>query len=159
MYDERVHLLELFFRVVFQQMIVVFAHFNHFHDMVKQFWRFKLAVGFFAQMKNRQTGGQILIIRRFAGDQVGGSFDDCFMDIGGLDTVIKLNVGAQLDLRDRYVIQSFCRPIQNSVDFVEIDALCTTITLCHQQTLIHVVFYLSVKEKISPILSTESCCD
>jgi hypothetical protein len=45
------------------------------------------------------------------------------------------------------------------VDFVEIDALCTTITLCHQQTLIHVVFYLSVKEKISPTLSTMPCCD
>lgn len=118
--------------------------------MVEQFRRFKLAVGFFAQMENCQASSQVLIIRCLAGDQVGGSFDDCFMDIGCLDTVIKLNVGAQLDLRNRYVIQSFCRPIQNSVDFVEIDALCTTITLCHQQTLIHVVFYLSVKEKYPP---------
>ena len=35
-------------------------------------------------------------------------------------------------------MQSFCRPIQNAMDFVEIDALCATVALCHQQILIHV---------------------
>lgn len=45
---------------------------------------------------------------------------------------------AQLDLGNRNVMQSFCRPIQNAMDFVEIDALCATVALCHQQILIHV---------------------
>ena len=36
------------------------------------------------------------------------------------------------------LIQPFCRPIQHAVDFIEIDALGATVTLCHQQTLIHV---------------------
>lgn len=46
--DKRVHLLELFFRVVFQQMIIVFAHLDHFHHVVVQRRRLKLAVGFYA---------------------------------------------------------------------------------------------------------------
>jgi len=31
------------------------------------------------------------------------------------------------------------------MDFVQIDTLGGTVALCHQQTLIHVGFYLSVK--------------
>ena len=138
MIDKRVHLLELFFRVVFQQMIIVFAHLDHFHHMVVQRRRLKLTVGFFTQVEDRQTCGEILIIRRITGDQVCGSLDNSFVDVRGLDTVIKLNVGAQLDLGNRNVMQSFCRPIQNAMDFVEIDALCATVALCHQQILIHV---------------------
>ncbi|WP_249440769.1 ATP cone domain-containing protein, partial [Escherichia coli] len=49
--DKRVHLLELFFRVVFQQMIIVFAHHDHFHHVVVQRRRLKLAVGFFTQVE------------------------------------------------------------------------------------------------------------
>ncbi|CST29745.1 Uncharacterised protein [Shigella sonnei] len=89
-------------------------------------------------MEDRQARGEILIIRRITGDQVCGSLDNGFVDVRGLDTVIKLNVGAQLDLGNRNVMQSFCRPIQNAMDFVEIDALCATVALCHQQILIHV---------------------
>ncbi len=126
MIDKRVHLLELFFRVVFQQMIIVFAHLDHFHHVVVQRRRLKLAVGFFTQVEDRQARGEILIIRRITGDQVCSSLDNGFVDVRGLDTVIKLNVGAQFDLGNRNVMQSFCRPIQNAMDFVEIDALCAT---------------------------------
>ena len=138
--DERVHLLELFFRVVFQQMSIVFAVFHHFRHVVEQRWRLKLAVGFFTQVENRQTGGEILVIWRLAGDKVRGGFDNGFVNVGGFDAVIELNVGTQFYLGDGYVIQPFCRPIQHAVDFVEIDALGATVTLCHQQTLIHVVY-------------------
>ena len=89
-------------------------------------------------MEDGQARGEILVIRRFAGDQVRGCLNDGFVDIGGFDAVVKLNVRAQFYLRNRNVIQSFCRPIQYTVDFIEINALGATVTLCHQQTLIHV---------------------
>ena len=138
--DKRIHLLELFFRVVFQQMSIVFAVFHHFRHVVEQRWRLKLAVGFFAQVENRQTSGEILVVRRVAGDQIRSGFDNGFVNIGGFNAVIELNVGTQFYLGDGYVIQPFCRPIQHAVDFVEIDALGATVALCHQQTLIHVVY-------------------
>ncbi|VFS78278.1 Uncharacterised protein [Kluyvera cryocrescens] len=53
--DERVHLLELFFRIVFQQMIVVFTQIDHAFDMGEQCRWLELAVGFFAQVEYRQA--------------------------------------------------------------------------------------------------------
>ncbi len=147
MLDETIHLLELFFRVVFQQMIIVFAQRDHLAHVVNQHRRLKLAVGFFTQVEDRQAGGQILVIRRIAGDKIRRGFDNGFVDVGRFDAVVELNVGAQFNLRDRYVIQPFCRPIQHPVDFIQIDAFSTTITLRHQQTLIHVSV---LKKKVSP---------
>ncbi|MNP28532.1 hypothetical protein D3C76_1215000 [compost metagenome] len=75
------------------------------------------------------------------------------MDVRGFDAVVELNVRTQLNLGDRYVIQSFCCPVENSMKFIEIDTLSGTVALCHQQTLIHVGFYLSVNYReieISP---------
>jgi hypothetical protein len=119
---------------------VVFALLNHFHHVIVKRWRLKLAVGFFTQVENRQTRGEVLVIRRFAGDQVRRGFNNGFVDISGFDAVVELDMGTQFYLGDRYVIQSFCRPIQYAMDFVEIDALGGTVALCHQQTLIHVDF-------------------
>ncbi|MNC36253.1 hypothetical protein D3C75_847660 [compost metagenome] len=157
MIDKPVHLLELFFRVVFQQMRVVFAQLNHFHHMIEQRGRFKLAVRFFTQVENRQTSSEVLIIRRIAGDQIRRGFDDGFVDVRGSDAVIELDMGAQFNLRNRYVIQPFCCPVENTMDFVQIDTLGCTVALCHQQTLIHVGFYLSVKNENIPRLSTDCC--
>ncbi len=155
--DKPVHLLELFFRVVFQQMRVVFAQLYHLHHMIEQRWRLKLAVGFFTQVENGQTGCEVLIIRCFAGDQIRRGFDNGFVDIRRFDAVIELDMGAQFHLRNGYVIQSFCCPVENTMDFVQIDTLGSTVALCHQQTLIHVGFYLSVKKENIPRLSTDLC--
>ncbi|NUA46446.1 hypothetical protein HAT93_04195 [Dickeya solani] len=104
MIDESVHLSKFVFRVVFQQMAIVFSHFDHFHYVVVQLRWFELAVGFLAQMEDSQTRGQILIVWAFAGDQVGGGLDDGFVDIGGLDAVVKLDVGTQFYLRNRDIM-------------------------------------------------------
>ena len=138
--DKPVHLLELFFRIVFQQMRVVFTQLNHFHHVVVKRRRLELAVGFFTQVENRQTCSEVLIIRRFAGDQIRRRFDDGFVDIRRFDAVVELNMGTQFNLGDRYVVQAFCCPVENSMDFVQIDTLGSTVALCHQQTLIHVGF-------------------
>ena len=140
MVDKPVHLLELFFRVVFQQMRVVFAKFHHFYHVVIQRWRLELAVGFFTQMEDGQACGEVLVVRRIAGNQVRSSFDNGLVNIGRFDAVIELDMGTQFHLRDGYITQPLCRPIQHPMNFVEIDAFSTTITLCHQQTLIHVKF-------------------
>ena len=143
--DKPVHLLELFFRIVFQQMRVVFAQLNHFHYVIVKLRRLELTVGFFTQVENRQTRSEVLIIRCVAGDQICRCFDNGFVDIRRFDAVVELNVRTQFNLGDRYVVQSFCCPVENSMDFVQIDTLGGTVALCHQQTLIHVGFYLSVK--------------
>ncbi len=145
MIDKPVHLLELFFRIVFQQMRVVFAQLDHFHYVIVKLRRLELAVGFFTQVENRQTRSEVLIIRCVAGDQICRGFDNGFVDIRRFDAVVELNVRTQFNLGDRYVVQSFCCPVENSMDFVQIDTLGGTVALCHQQTLIHVGFYLSVK--------------
>ncbi len=44
---ETVHLLELFFRVVFQQMMIVFTFLDHLHHVIVERWRLKLTEGFF----------------------------------------------------------------------------------------------------------------
>ncbi|SVK47293.1 Uncharacterised protein [Acinetobacter baumannii] len=142
--DKGVHLLELFSAVVFQQMFIVFAHLDHARHVSVQLRRFELAVSLFTQVEDRQASGQVLIVRRIAGDQIGSGFDDGFVNVGGFDAVIKLNVGTQLYLRNRDVVQSFCGPIDDPVDFVEVDALFTAIAFSYKQTLVHVVFYLSV---------------
>ena len=92
MIDKPVHLLELFFRIVFQQMRVVFAQLNHFHHVIVKLRRLKLAVGFFTQVENRQTCSEVLIIRCFAGDEVRRRFNDRFVDIRRFDAVVELDV-------------------------------------------------------------------
>ena len=138
--EETVHLLELFFRVVFQQMMIVFTLLDHLHHVIVKRRRLKLAEGFFTQVEDRQTRGEVLVIRRLAGDQVRSGFNNGFVDVRGFNAVIELDMRAQLYLGNRNVIQSFCRPIQYAMDFVEIDALGGPVALCHQQTLIHVDF-------------------
>ncbi|MNE97886.1 hypothetical protein D3C80_1963120 [compost metagenome] len=62
-------------------MRVVFAQVNHFRDVIEQRWRLKLTVRFFAQMENGEARGHVLVIRCFAGDQIGCGFDNGFMNI------------------------------------------------------------------------------
>ncbi|KYE76144.1 hypothetical protein AF381_24555, partial [Salmonella enterica subsp. enterica serovar Typhimurium] len=57
--EKRLHLLELFYRVVFQQMIVVFAKHNHYYHMEVKCGRHKLAEGILTQVENRQTRSQV----------------------------------------------------------------------------------------------------
>jgi hypothetical protein len=85
-------------------MRVVFAQLNHFHHVIVQRWRFKLAVGFFTQVENGQACCQVLIIRRFTGDQVCRRFDDSFVDIRGLNAIVKLDMRSQFDLGDEKVL-------------------------------------------------------
>lgn len=64
--DKGIHLLELFSAVVFQQMLIVFAHLDHASDVGVQLRRFELAISLFAQVEDRQASGQVLIVRRIA---------------------------------------------------------------------------------------------
>lgn len=98
MIDKPVHLLELFFRIVFQQMRVVFAQLNHFHYVIVKLRRLELTVGFFTQVENRQTRSEVLIIRCVAGDQICRCFDNGFVDIRRFDAVVELNVRTQFNL-------------------------------------------------------------
>ncbi len=109
-------------------------------------------------MENRQTRGEVLVIRCVAGDQIRSGFNNGFVDVRGFDAVIELDMGAQLYLGNRNVIQSFCRPIQYAMDFVEIDALGGPVALLSPADSDSCGFYLSVKENI-PRLSTEGRCD
>ena len=60
--------------------------------MVEEMRRFKLAVSDFAQVENRQTRGEILIVGRILRNQVGSRLDDGFVNIVGADAVVKLDV-------------------------------------------------------------------
>ncbi|XPE60183.1 hypothetical protein ACNKHT_14590 [Shigella flexneri] len=77
-------------------MIIVLFHLDHFHHVVVQRRRLKLAVSL-TQVEDKKARGEILIMRRITGNQVSGSLDNRSVDVRGLDTVIKLNVGAQLN--------------------------------------------------------------
>ncbi len=47
-------------------------------------------------MENRQTRGEVLVIRCVAGDQIRSGFNNGFVDVRGFDAVIELDMGAQL---------------------------------------------------------------
>ena len=100
MVDVGIQLVKLFAAVVFDDVAVVFARFGEFFNMVEEMRRLKLAVGDFAQVENRQTRSEILVIGRFLRNQVGGGFDDGFVDVVGADAVVKLDVRFELDLGD-----------------------------------------------------------
>ncbi len=85
-------------------MIIVFAHLDHFHHVVVQRRRLKLA-RFFTQVEDRQARGEILIIRRITGDQVCGRLDNGFVDVRGLDTV-RTNV----ERSSTWEIETLCSP-------------------------------------------------
>ena len=121
--------LKLFACVILQQMLVILAQPGQIGDMVKQMRRFKLAIGDFAQMENRQACRQILVIRGFFRNQVSGGFDDGFMDIIGADAIVKLDMGAQLHLRHRHIIQALCGPVDHAVNLVQIDRFLAAIAL------------------------------
>nr|WP_242490530.1 hypothetical protein [Serratia marcescens] len=65
-------------------MFIVFAHLDHAGHVSVQLRRFELAVSLFTQVEDRQASGQVLIVRRIAGDQIGSGFDDGFVNVGGL---------------------------------------------------------------------------
>ncbi|MNE93937.1 hypothetical protein D3C80_1918470 [compost metagenome] len=73
-------------------MFIVFAHLHHACNVVEQLRWLKLTVSFFTQMEDGEASGQILIVRCVTGDQIGCGLDDGFMNIGGFDAVIKLNM-------------------------------------------------------------------
>ena len=118
-----VELVEFGAAVVGQKMAVVFARFGEFAHMVKQMRRLELAISNFAQMENRQTRSQILVIGRFLRNQVGRSFDNGFVNIVGADAVVKLDMRFELNLRHRNIVQTGCCPVDYAVDFIQIDRL------------------------------------
>src|SRR5690606_40905441 len=76
-----------------------------------------------------QARGQVLVVRRFRGDQVGGGLDDGFVDVAGADAVVKLDVGLEFHLGDGHVMQALGSPFQHAVDLVEIDGFAAAVTL------------------------------
>ncbi|STT85696.1 Uncharacterised protein [Klebsiella pneumoniae] len=65
-------------------MMIVFTFLDHLHHVIVERRRLKLTEGFFTQMENRQTRGEVLVIRRVAGDQIRSGFNNGFVDVRGL---------------------------------------------------------------------------
>src|SRR5690606_38558071 len=84
---------------------------------------------YLAQVEDGQARGQVLVVRRFRGDQVGGGLDDGFVDVAGADAVVELDVGLEFHLGDGHVMQALGSPFQHAVDLVEIDGLAAAVTL------------------------------
>ncbi len=120
MINKGVHRCDFFSGVIFEQMAVITLGLNHALHMIKQGRWLKTAVGFFAQMENIQARGQILIIGCFFRNQIGGGFDQGFMNLRRLDAVEKLQVGLKLHFRHRYVIKTLGSPGDYFVDFIQI---------------------------------------
>ena len=118
MVDIGIQLVKFFLAVIFDDVAVVFARIGKFFNVVKEMRRFELAVSDFAQVENRQTRGEILIVGRILRNQVGRRLDDGFVDVVGTDAVVKLDVRFELDLRYGNVFQAFRRPSNDAVDFV-----------------------------------------
>src|SRR5690606_37674098 len=95
--------------------------------------------GFLAQMENGQTCGQVLIIWRGLRDQVRCCLDDGFMDIFRLNAVIELNMGLELNLRHGNMIQTFCGPRDNAVNFIQINRFFSAVTFGDQECAVHCV--------------------
>src|SRR5690606_39000147 len=123
-----IQLIELGARVVLQQMRIVATFLGLQGYVIEQAWRFKLTKSDFAQMENRQTGSQILVVRRIFGNQIRSRLDDRFVDVASANAVIELNVRAQLYLRDGHITQTFSGPINHSVNLVEVNRFCTAIS-------------------------------
>ena len=121
--DVRVEFVEFFAAVIGENVAVVAAGFGEFGHMVVKMRRLVVAVSYFAQVENRQPRSEILVIRRFFGNQVGCGLDDGFVDVVGADAVVKLDVRFEFDLGNRYVVQAHCRPSYHAVDFVQINRL------------------------------------
>ncbi len=90
---KRFHLVKFSFGVIPEQMLVIFFFFHQFDHVAVQSRRLKLAKRFLAQVENSQTGSQILVVWRLGGNQISGGFDQRFVNIGGLDAIVKLNMG------------------------------------------------------------------
>ena len=133
MVEVAVELLEFGLGIVGQQVLVVLAHVYQTGDVLVEVGRLELAVGFLAQVEDGQTGSHVLVIRTLLGDQVSSGLDDGFVDIGGTDTVIELDVGLEFHLGDRHVVEPFGGPIQHAVNFIQIDGFFVAVTLRHKQ--------------------------
>ena len=121
MHDGGVQFVEFGARVVGQNVLIVFAIGSKLGHVVVQMRWLKLTKSDFAQMENGQTGRQILVIRGVGRNQIGRGFNDGFMDVIGAYAVVKLDMGFELHLRYRYIAQTFCRPSDDAVNFIQIN--------------------------------------
>ena len=128
-----VQLLKFRLGVVFQQVLVVLAHVHQSGDVLIQVGRLELAVGLLAQVEDGQTGSHVLVVRALLGDEVSSSLDDGLVDVGGTDTVIELDVGLELHLGDRHVVELLGSPVEHTVNFIQIDGFFVSVTLRHKQ--------------------------
>ncbi len=128
-----VQLFEFSLGVVFQQVLVVLAHVHQTSHVLVEVGRFELAVGLLAQVEDGQTGCHVLVVRGLLGDEVSRRLDDGFVNVGGTDTVIELDVGFELYLGDRHVVEPFGGPVQHAVNFIQIDGFFVSVTLRHKQ--------------------------
>ena len=128
-----VELLEFGLGVVLQQVLVVLAHVHQLGDVLVEVGRLELTIGLLAQVEDGQTGGHVLVIRALLGDKVSSGLDDGFVDVGGTDAVIELDVGFELHLGDRHVVESLGGPVEHAVDLVQIDGFFVAVTLRHKQ--------------------------
>ena len=123
--------------VVLQQMGVVTPLGHQFLHMLIQGRGREFAIGLLAQMEHGQTGGQVLVIRSLGADEIGGGPDQGLMDISRLHARIKLDMGAQLDLRNGDIVEPFGGPGHHTVDLVQIQRFCAAIALGDMQITVH----------------------
>ena len=90
--DKRFHVVKLCFAVVVDQVLIVFFLFHQLDHMTVESRRFKLAKRLLTQVENRQTGGQVLVVWRLGRNQISSGLNQRFVNIGGLDAIVKLNM-------------------------------------------------------------------
>ncbi len=129
----RVQLFEFGLGVVFQQVFIVLAHVDQTSHVLVEVGRFELAIGLLAQVEDGQTGSHVLVVRGLLGDEVSRCLDDGFVNVGGTDTVIELDVRLELYLGDRHVVETLGGPVQHAVNFIQIDGFFVSVTLRHKQ--------------------------
>src|SRR5690606_36015895 len=127
--DIAVDFVELGFGVIGQQVLVVFAQLGQLAHMCQQMRGLEVTVGDFAQVEDGNAGSQVLVVWRIFGNKVGRRLDNGFVDVVCTNTVVELNMRAQLYLRDRYIIQTLGGPIDHAMDLVQINWLQATVTL------------------------------
>ncbi|XMR37201.1 hypothetical protein ACLK2C_11920 [Escherichia coli] len=157
-----VQLFEFGLGVVFQQVLVVLAHVHQTSHVLVEVGRFELAVGLLAQVEDGQTGCHVLVVRGLLGDEVSHHLVDGFVNVSGTDTVIELDVGFELYLGDRRC-RALRRPSPAHGEFYPNDGFFVSVTLRHQQILIHVCrtcFWNSFRNSfMQTTCSTGSCLE
>ena len=108
MIDETFNLLNLFFGIFGEDILVIVSIISQLSDMINQCWHLpSTSIQRLPEREQKESSSYKLIVRMVKINKITGTLDENLLNLSSSDSIIELNTRCHLNLTGGYISETF----------------------------------------------------